>query len=384
MEQNALRLTVLRGGNPDNQIGNTDSRIYDYLDKSEFQTTIFIAGRPGMNESNEIHDRISKRISIPIPKGFLGSIVGNVRAFREVMKTHPDMIIVNPGYILAAMLFWVLGKRKLIVDIRSVPVEIKGLSGIIKETLFFGMMNIPICSGATFITEGTRECVNRRVPYITRIPYTIWESGVEENEIGGNSQNRIKIRNGFGIEEKTKVMVYEGTLAENRGIKESVQAISLLPANDRMHLKFILIGGGAAESNLKKMVVALRLEEIVQFIGPIPHKDVIEILHASDIGICPLPDIQWYRISSPLKIYEYAAAELLIVATDIEAHNVIKDCAIFTTNESPIELAKGISRAMNMTKDEADLLRDRAMALAKRSTWRKRAETLTMFLRNMI
>ena len=62
---------------------------------------------------------------------------------------------------------------------------------------------------------------------------------------------------------------------------------------------------------------ALGLAHAVQFTGRVPHGDVPSLLSAADIAVAPYPGLEQDLWFSPLKVFEYMATGLAIVATDV-------------------------------------------------------------------
>jgi glycosyltransferase involved in cell wall biosynthesis len=75
----------------------------------------------------------------------------------------------------------------------------------------------------------------------------------------------------------------------------------------------------------------------LKFLGQLPRDQVMEKLKTSTIGIVLYPDLPWFHDSFPIKIVEYSAAGLAIVATDTISHRrilSIKRCLYFEPNSS--------------------------------------------------
>ncbi|MFT4537863.1 MAG: glycosyltransferase involved in cell wall biosynthesis [Planctomycetota bacterium] len=76
--------------------------------------------------------------------------------------------------------------------------------------------------------------------------------------------------------------------------------------------RFVLIGMGPAEEELREKARACGVAERVHFAGPRPHDTIPALLPAFDIAL--VPAINSY--ASPLKLHEYMAATLAIIAPD--------------------------------------------------------------------
>jgi len=82
------------------------------------------------------------------------------------------------------------------------------------------------------------------------------------------------------------------------------------PALTKSHLA--LVGEGPAEADLRAQAARLGLEERVHFVGTRPHAEIPGLLPAFDVAV--VPAINPY--ASPLKLFEYMAAGLAVVAPD--------------------------------------------------------------------
>lgn len=75
----------------------------------------------------------------------------------------------------------------------------------------------------------------------------------------------------------------------------------------------------------------------LKFLGQLPRDQVMKKLKTSTIGIVLYPDLPWFHDSFPIKIVEYSAAGLAIVATNTISHRRIlsaKRCLYFEPNSS--------------------------------------------------
>jgi glycosyltransferase involved in cell wall biosynthesis len=99
--------------------------------------------------------------------------------------------------------------------------------------------------------------------------------------------------------------VYVGALDRRFGFAAVERAAEGNPG-----VSFVL-AGPAAEATRNTMK---RLAN-VHFLGPVPYRDVPALLHSSDLGILPFSSDPANDGRSPMKIYEYGAAGLPVVAT---------------------------------------------------------------------
>jgi glycosyltransferase involved in cell wall biosynthesis len=120
-------------------------------------------------------------------------------------------------------------------------------------------------------------------------------------------------------------LVFVGQMGPYHGQREVLE--SLAPVLKRnQNLKLIFVGGGEYLNKLKIKNEKLKMKKQVIFTGQVAQEKVREILAASDIGILPLWDKPVHKARHPLKLIEYLAAGLVVVANAVgEARLIIKE-----------------------------------------------------------
>jgi glycosyltransferase involved in cell wall biosynthesis len=77
--------------------------------------------------------------------------------------------------------------------------------------------------------------------------------------------------------------------------------------------------------------------ENLRFLGYLPRESVLQKLGSSRIGVVMYPNLPWFYDSFPIKIVEYSAAGLAIVASDTISHRRVLDekrCLYFEANSA--------------------------------------------------
>ncbi|PIP13263.1 MAG: hypothetical protein COX48_04745, partial [bacterium (Candidatus Stahlbacteria) CG23_combo_of_CG06-09_8_20_14_all_34_7] len=134
------------------------------------------------------------------------------------------------------------GKVRVLMDVRTIPVETyntyeyrKYCSSLIFAHKFF--------DGVTFITEGTRDITERLIKR-KFTDYRIYPSGFNK-KIMKPMERDIKLCEELGIKKEESVIFYHGSISQNRGIKELVEAVELLKKKNKV--KLLVIGSGDIE-----------------------------------------------------------------------------------------------------------------------------------------
>jgi glycosyltransferase involved in cell wall biosynthesis len=114
-------------------------------------------------------------------------------------------------------------------------------------------------------------------------------------------------------------LVYRGGLSERAGTYDLLEAVQLLNSRSRP-LNLLLIGyadNASAESALRDRIHRLGLAANVDMRGRIPHEQMAAALAQARIGICPLRSTAKFQLNVPVKVFEYWACGLPVVASDL-------------------------------------------------------------------
>lgn len=109
------------------------------------------------------------------------------------------------------------------------------------------------------------------------------------------------------------LVTYIGAMSIMRKLEFLIESISVV-IQENPSVQFQIVGDGDDRKHLERQSRKLGVEENVTFTGKVPYTEIPGILMNSDIGVSPIPPIPAYFLSSPLKIYEYMAAGLPVVA----------------------------------------------------------------------
>lgn len=305
------------------------------------------------------------------------------RLFRSFLSTESDIVFF--GHPFSVYLPFTLFKRLkqlrplYVLDIRSLPVDLSSTLRGTMTLLFFKMSLILadwFVDGVTVITPELGRSVR---PYLKRNSNRlgVWTSGVDLNRFKRKGPDK---RAELGLEGKT-ILFYHGVLSPKRGLENAVRALDLLH-DEIPELVFMLVGTGPAIDELSSLAEELNLSQHILLPGKVAYENIPEYVRLADCAILPFPDIEGWNVSSPIKLMEYLATGVPIVATDIEAHrNIVNQTggAILVKSEQPELLADGIRRAIKNGLMPAD-----QNLLEQIISWNSQAKNLEKFLLEML
>jgi glycosyltransferase involved in cell wall biosynthesis len=110
---------------------------------------------------------------------------------------------------------------------------------------------------------------------------------------------------------------------------------------------------------------------------------VADYIASADVGIVPLPDIEWWRTSSPLKLMEYLAAGKPVIVSRIAAHTAVLGdcpCACYLDRVSPEAIADGVRYFYGRRSELARLGSFGQQIVIQRYSWAAQARKLVDYL----
>jgi glycosyltransferase involved in cell wall biosynthesis len=162
--------------------------------------------------------------------------------------------------------------------------------------------------------------------------------------------------------------VYVGLLAPGRGLEQAIRALAAVPG-----LRLRLMGRSSHEYclELTRLAAASGVADRVEYRAPVPSDAVIETIAGADLGLSLIqPICLSYELSLPNKFFEYAAAGLPIVSSDLPVIGALTREEGLGESVPPADV-EAIARAMSrLTDPEHNAeVRERVRLFAERNTW---------------
>ncbi len=133
------------------------------------------------------------------------------------------------------------------------------------------------------------------------------------------------------------------------------------------HVHFVLIGPIGAD------MTKLRSLRNISILGPRNRAEIPAYLYNADIGIIPFKKNKFTDYIHPIKLYEYCAAGLSVVATDLTEIRDIGSPALLATSYE--QFAKYIA---DLIKNPID--KNKAINFAMKNTWDERFDKVESYL----
>ena len=169
------------------------------------------------------------------------------------------------------------------------------------------------------------------------------------------------------------IAIFTGNLFGDRGLDLAIDAMAIL-VKDLPSATLVVFGDGRERQRLEAQAAKLGLGERVRFLGWKHHSTQPAYLRHSQIAVIPFPITPHLCITLPNKLFDYMAAGVPVVATDIPPIRRIveeTDVGLLTPPGDPVALARAILKLFGDTDMRAEFGRNGVAAIAGRYSWEK-------------
>ncbi len=231
--------------------------------------------------------------------------------------------------------------------------------------------------GVTAISDGLKSRLE--MAGISRV--IVVPDAVDLQDFGLVSRKDTRGKLKIGSDER--VVLYSGSLQSRKGVYVLAQAAK---ENKSKNLWFWFVGGTLQGTDVSEFRQYISRKEISNVVvtGYIPAREVAAYLVAADVLVLPssakVAESNLY--TSPMKLFEYLAAGVPIVASATKANREILingKNALLVLPDNPKDLLKGIRKVLT-DKYLADRICRAAVTDAKKYSWDKRAAKIADFV----
>lgn len=323
---------------------STDQRVHKVcttLHRMGFAVTL--VGRK-LPDSKPLEDReyATHRMRLLFKKGPLFYAFFNLRLFAYLLFRKADVLLANDLDTLFAN-HWAkkFKKATLVYDSHEYYTEVPELVARPKVQRFWERIEgicFPKLKRIYTVNQSIADLYEKKYNKPLKVVRNIPRFEPLENP---------KSRADLNLPVDRKIMILQGAwINVDRGGEEAVQAMQFVE-----NALLLIIGGGDVVDELKRMVVALKLEEKVCILGRMPYVELRHYTANADIGLTLDKDTNInYRFSLPNKIFDYIHAGCAVLASDlVEVKRVVLDnnVGVIVTSHEPEELAKTMTELLN-------------------------------------
>jgi len=303
-------------------------------------------------------------------------------------KKYDVIISVAPPFHLGLLplLYSKLRRTKMITHVQDLQVDVAKELGMIKNPSFLNVMFmlekfiLKRSTSVSTISKGMQHKINDKG--INTSQCLLFPNWVDETFIRPMEKNE-SLRKEFGLSESDKVILYSGNLGEKQGLENIVEVAKNY--KEQAHIKFVIIGSGAAETRLKEAVKNAGLKNI-SFHSLLPYEKLSASLAMADLHlVLQKKDVE--DLIMPSKLISVLAAggcPLVTASHGSTVHELIckNELGIVVEPDSYLALDNGIRQALN---NNLEKFRSNARNYAKKfltkenilKTWEKKLFALT-------
>jgi glycosyltransferase involved in cell wall biosynthesis len=319
-------------------------------------------------------------LCIPRPEVYLlRQIIFHARILHLVMKQWATIDVIlfhdmsGPWVLPLRLLRWLAGKRwpLLVVDTRSLP-----MTTLDKESRKDKMRR-----GAFLVTNNLvnrwadgRLVITPRMAEAVHIPsdklWGTWPSGVDMEQFAPARNNRH-----WPSPDASVHLIYHGSLHHERNLLTLCRAVMQANAQE-MSFTLTLVGDGTERASLENF--AAHPAGVIHVVPPVSYEQIPDLLAKAHVGVLPFPDEEKFRVSSPIKLFEYMAAGLPILATRIACHTDVAGNAGYMFWAEQADVA-GLLEALGLVWQNRCSLKSigsQAVVAAQAWTWHESAAKL--------
>lgn len=183
---------------------------------------------------------------------------------------------------------------------------------------------------------------------------------------------------------KAKILVYIGGISKIRGAVEMIQALEYL--NPDLDVRLELIGRFDPPS-LEKELQKLPGYRWAQFLGFIKPPEVYGRLREADVGLVCLHPLPRFILGWPVKLFEYMAAKLPVVASNFPLWKQIvegNECGICVNPLNPKEIAGAIEYLLMHPEEARRMGQNGRRAVEEKYNWNQEARKLLELYKGLI
>jgi glycosyltransferase involved in cell wall biosynthesis len=170
---------------------------------------------------------------------------------------------------------------------------------------------------------------------------------------------------------------FVGTLKAWHGLDTLAEAFAQLRA-ERDDVELLVVGDGPQRASLETTLGRLDVRAAATLTGAVTPAEVAEHLAAMDVAVAPYPPLEGFYFS-PLKVFEYLAAGVPVVASRIGQLDALlreRDTCLFAEPGSAASLAAALGRALGDLGLRRRLARNGRALVEREHTWRHVAHTI--------
>ncbi|SCF28173.1 Glycosyltransferase involved in cell wall bisynthesis [Micromonospora viridifaciens] len=265
-------------------------------------------------------------------------------------QPRPDVVYASSPHLLAGLSGWFVAavrRAPFVLEVRDLwPRVLVDMGRLTEASLVYRALErverflYRRAQRVVIMAPGVRAAVENKGAHPEHIAF-IPNGADPEDFVPGAERDELRRRYGF----TRRTVVYAGAHGPANGLDLLLDAAKAVP-----DLDIVLVGSGVEKSRLQAAAHGIRN---VRFLDPVPKAEIPDVLHAADVGVHVLADVELFRVGvSPNKVFDYMAAALPIVTNSpgVVGDLVMTAGAGYVT--APVNLAHGLGQVAQASSEE--------------------------------
>lgn len=174
---------------------------------------------------------------------------------------------------------------------------------------------------------------------------------------------------------KTRTVFHLGSISPHYGVDTLLDAARLM--DKEKDIRFVFMGYGAKKDEDAVSAAAEKSVGRIQLNAQVPYVQVARTLEKADVGIVAFKDYAFTRIGAPNKLFEYMAAGLVPVCSDLpEIRRICGPDAYYFKAGDAQDLAEKIGMALEQKAESARMVRNNLRKMKTRYAFENQSEEL--------
>ena len=288
---------------------------------------------------------------------FLFKLIHLVSILRVIIVCNPDIIYTrNVSFALLGLLIKKIKNAKLVLELNGLYSIHRKFEKRMFRMGIFKRIRMAIMDYLEIFTAKKSDAV---IAVTQRIKEILIKRGIDESKVtvipnGANVNlfrpiNNViainKLRNKYGINKNTRVVMFVGQLTYWQGVEYLIQIAPLVlkAVPDTM---FFIVGEGELKKDFITLAKKVGVLNKCIFTGKVPYEEVPLYINMADVCVVPKKVLGFGY--SPLKLYEYMACGKPVVATKTAGFEIVRqyNTGILVNPENPEEFSNAIVKLL--------------------------------------
>jgi len=175
--------------------------------------------------------------------------------------------------------------------------------------------------------------------------------------------------------ERPPLVIYVGTMTPERGFRETMEAMALLPRSLNARLAF----AGLVSPTVRKEIVRSPCFDRTDLLGQLSRSEISSLLGRARVGLVTLHPMPNFLNALPIKLFEYMSAGVPVVASDFPLwRQIVEDsgCGLLVDPHDTTAIANAIEYLLTHSEHARQMGERGRKAIEHRYNWASEEQQL--------